>query len=240
MTPALRATGLVRRYGRSPVVDGVDLTLAPGERHALIGPNGAGKSTVLGLLAGNVRPSAGRILLGERDVTRAGAQRRARLGIGRTFQTPAVFAGLSVRDNVRLAAARPAGARAAAAHLDAFGLTGLAGQPAGALPHGRRRLLEVAMALAGEPGVLLLDEPAAGLSDAEAGTLLDRLRLLPGSLAVLLVEHNQEFVRAFADRVTVLHQGRILARGTPAEIAADPEVLTVYLGGLPPDRKATR
>jgi ABC-type branched-subunit amino acid transport system ATPase component len=230
MTPVLRATGLVRRYGRLSVVDGVDLELAAGERRALIGPNGAGKSTVLGLLAGTVRPSSGRIRFGARDITRAGAQRRARFGIGRTFQTPAVFATLTVHENLRLAARTGAGL----AHLDTFGLGPVSGRAAGALPHGRRRLLEIAMALAGEPRVLLLDEPAAGLTDGETGTLLDSLRHLPEPVAVLLVEHNQEFVRAFADTVTVLHQGRVLARGTPAEIAVDPAVLEVYLGGVPP------
>jgi len=243
MTALLAATGLRYTYRRLAAVDGVDLHLAPGAQHALIGPNGAGKTTLLHLLAGTLRPTGGRIRLAGRDITRTGPARRARLGIARSFQTPALLDSLTVLDNLVLAGWRhthasgwaPARYRhlagRALADLDALGLADQARQPAGTLPHGQRRLLDIAVALTGAPKLLLLDEPAAGLEDADLRRLRAVLRGLPPETAVVLVEHNLDLVLAAADTVTVLHHGRILATGSPHDVAADPTVREVYLGG---------
>jgi len=242
VTVLLSATGLRRVYGRLAAVDGADVHIAAGARHALIGPNGAGKTTLLHLLAGTLRPSSGRIRFAGRDITRTGPARRARLGVGLSFQTPALFGSLSTLDNVVLAAWRHTGAgvwaparyrrlaRRSLDRLDVLGLADHARQPAGALPHGRRRLLDIAVALAGEPKLLLLDEPSAGLEDADLQPLMAVLSGLPLETAVVLVEHNLDVVAAVAAEVTVLHHGRILAAGTPAEIAANVNVREVYLG----------
>jgi ABC-type branched-subunit amino acid transport system ATPase component len=243
VTGLLSATGLRYTYRRLAAVDGIDLHLTPGARHALIGPNGAGKTTVLHLLAGTLRPSGGRIYFNCRDITRTDSVRRSRLGIGRSFQTPALLDSLSTVDNLVLAAWRHTGvsgwaparyrqlARRALDDLDALGLADQARQPAGALPHGQRRLLDIAVALAGAPRLLLLDEPAAGLDDADLRRLQAVLRALPPRCAVVLVEHNLDLVAAIADRVSVLHHGRMLANGSPDAIAVDPTVREVYLGG---------
>ena len=237
----LELRGVSRAYGALRAVDDVDLTVHSGARHALIGPNGAGKSTLLHLAAGNVRPTGGRVVLSGRDVTRSGPARRARLGVGRTFQTPALIGTADCLTNVALAA-WPAQSlrerwlrRDPARHLeslDALGLADDAATPAAALSHGRRRLLELVVALAASPRLLLLDEPAAGLTDDDVDRLLDALGTIGGDVAVLLVEHHQELVRAFADTVTVLHQGAVLTTGTPAEVAADPRVREIYQGAL--------
>ncbi|MEV0646679.1 ATP-binding cassette domain-containing protein [Phytomonospora sp. NPDC050363] len=237
----LELRGVSRAYGALKAVDGVDLTVEEGARHALIGPNGAGKSTLLHLAAGNVTASAGRIVLAGRDVTRAGPARRARLGLGRTFQTPALVGSADCLTNVALGAwpARSFAERwlrrdraADLARLDALGLAADARTPADALSHGRRRLLELAVALAASPRALLLDEPAAGLTDDDVERLLAALETIGGEVAVLLVEHHQDLVRAFADTVTVLHQGAVLTTGAPAEVAADPRVREIYQGAL--------
>ena len=241
--PLLSACGLTRRFGSLLAVDHVNLALAAGDRHALIGPNGAGKTTLLNLLAGTARPTAGRVILAGRDITRTTPARRARLGIGRTFQTPAVLESLTALDNLVVAAWRHTGTHAGwrpARHrelacrglhrLDEFGLGDQAHTPAGELSHGQRRLLEIAVALAANPAVLLLDEPAAGLAEDDLTLLLDALHRLPGQTAVLLVEHNQDLVTALARTVTVLHHGRVLAAGTPRDIHTDAAVAGVYLG----------
>ncbi|MFF5207140.1 ABC transporter ATP-binding protein [Streptosporangium sp. NPDC000396] len=241
MTALLDVTGLVRRYGPLVAVDHVDLHLPAGARHALIGPNGAGKSTLLNLIAGTVRPSAGRVRLAGRDITRAGPATRARLGIARTFQTPAVLDSLTALDNLAVGAWRHTGVRrrwresrrrepARRDLLDALGLGAQAQLAAGTLSHGQRRMLEIAVALVAEPAVLLLDEPAAGLGDDDLPRLLAALHRLPAAMAVLLIEHNQDLVTAFADTVTVLHHGQVLATGTPQEIHGHPAVAEVYLG----------
>ncbi len=242
MTVLLSATGLRRAYGRLAAVDGVNLRIAAGARHALIGPNGAGKTTLLHLLAGTLRPASGSIRFAGRDITRTGPARRARLGIGRSLQTPALFGSLSTLDNVVLAAWRHTGASAWAParyrqlasrsldRLESLGLADHARQPAGTLPHGRRRLLDIALALAGDPKLLLLDEPTAGLEDADLQPLVAVLSGLPPETAVVFVEHNLDLVAAVAAEVTVLHQGRILAAGSPADIVAHPTVREVYLG----------
>jgi branched-chain amino acid transport system ATP-binding protein len=240
--PLLSAHGLTRRYGPLLAVDHVDLDLAAGDRHALIGPNGAGKTTLLNLFAGTIRPTAGRVVLAGRDITRTPPARRARLGIGRTFQTPAVLDSLTALDNLVVAAWRhtgthtgwrPARRRELAARglhrLDEFGLGDHADTPARDLSHGQRRLLDIAAALAANPAVLLLDEPAAGLAEHDLTLLLDALRRLPEQTAVLLVEHNQDVVTSLAHTVTVLHHGQVLATGTPTAIHTHPAVAEVYL-----------
>ena len=242
MIGLLSATGLSYTYRRLAAVNGVDLHVPAGARHALVGPNGAGKTTLLHLLAGTLRPKAGRIRLSGRDITRTCPARRARLGIGRSFQTPALLDSLTVLDNLILATWRHTGAggwaparyrtlaRRGLDQLDPLGLAGHAHQLAGSLPHGQRRLLDIAVALAGAPKLLLLDEPAAGLPDADLPRLLTALCDLPAGTAVVLVEHNLDVVAAFAAEVTVLHHGRIVATGSPADIAAHPTVREVYLG----------
>jgi branched-chain amino acid transport system ATP-binding protein len=231
-TGVLAAHGVSRRFRATLAVDRVDFTLGAGARHAVIGPNGAGKSTLLNLLTGSLRPNTGHIRLNGRDVTRRSPAGRARLGLARTFQTPAVFDSLSTLDNMLAAGwhGRRARSREAQQGLEAIGLGAHTGHLAGALSHGQRRLLEIAMALAGNPRVLLLDEPAAGLGDNDLQRLVACLHGLPEDIAVLLVEHNQDVVTAIAHRVTVLHQGRVLVTGTPEEIKSNQEVADIYLG----------
>ncbi|MEV4757197.1 ABC transporter ATP-binding protein [Micromonospora sp. NPDC049559] len=239
----LSADGLRRRYGSLTAVDGIDLRVAPGERRALIGPNGAGKTTLLNLVGGAVRPDRGRIHFAGRDVTRLGPARRARLGIGRIHQRPAVWPSLTALDNVVVAAWRYAGGfrraftprrydtllRAPARELlDRLGLAADAGTTAAHLSHGQRRQLEIAMALAGKPRLLLLDEPAAGLAAADVHRLVDLLARLPRTVSVLLVEHRLDLVYELADAVTVLADGRHVVSGTPAEIRASRAVRDAY------------
>ncbi|GAB3874186.1 ABC transporter ATP-binding protein [Dactylosporangium cerinum] len=243
MSDLLAVDGLGRRYGDLAALDGVDLRVAPGDRLGLIGPNGAGKSTLLNLIAGSLRPTSGRIHFDGRDITRLAPARRARLGIGRTHQHPAVWASLPALDNVLVAARLPwgrfrAGRRAkprehARELLAGVGLTGVEQTLAGALSHGQRRQLELAMALAGEPRLLLLDEPAAGLAPAEVEVLASLLASLPLTVAILLVEHHLDLVYGFADRITVLHSGRHVHTGTVPETRSSPEVAAAYAGVMP-------
>ncbi|MFI7428792.1 ABC transporter ATP-binding protein [Micromonospora sp. NPDC049836] len=246
MTPLLCARGITVRYGSLAALDGVDLRIADGERHALIGPNGAGKTTLLDVLGGRTRSGGGRVWLAGRDVTRLGPAARARRGIGRIHQRPAVWSTLTATENVLVAAlphaVRPAGWRpgarrraaehTAAALLARVGLGDLGATPAGQLAHGQRRQLEIAVALAGRPRLLLLDEPAGGLSAAEVGRLAEFLRVLPRAVGVLLVEHRLDLVYALCDTVTVLRDGRTLATGTPAEIRASGPVRQAYAEGV--------
>ncbi|MFI1378030.1 ATP-binding cassette domain-containing protein [Embleya sp. NPDC020886] len=247
----LTITGLTRRYGALAAVDGLDLTVRRGARHALLGPNGAGKSTVLGMIAGATPVTSGTIVFAGRDITRLAPARRSRIGIARAFQQPAVVPSLSVLDNVALAAwrhARITGAgwrpvryRAlageAATHLETVGLTDRADEIAGELSHGSRRLLDIAMALAGHPTLLLLDEPAAGLTDTDIVRLATVLKALPAEVTMVLVEHNFALVREVTDTVTVLASGQLLATGTPDEIAADQAVRDTYLGASEPEHQ---
>ncbi|PTA46202.1 ABC transporter ATP-binding protein [Micromonospora sp. RP3T] len=244
MTPLLTAEAVTVRYGSLTALDGVDLRLPLGQRHALIGPNGAGKTTLLDVVAGATRPAAGRIRLGGYDVTGLGPAARARRGLGRIHQRPAVWGSLTARENVLVAALprragrwqpaarRRAAGRTADALLDRVGLGDLAATPAGQFAHGQRRQLEIAVALAGRPRLLLLDEPAAGLSAAEVGWLAEFLRGLPRAVAVLLVEHRLDLVYALCDTVTVLRDGRTLATGSPAEIRASGPVREAYAEGV--------
>ncbi|MFF7991463.1 ABC transporter ATP-binding protein [Kitasatospora xanthocidica] len=253
----LTARGIVRRYGGIEAVGGVDLVAPPGRITALVGPNGAGKSTLFDCLAGTVRPDAGRVLLGGRDVTGLPAHRRVRLGLARTFQQIAVFPTLSVADNVRVGAeqrtgragpAGPAEARTVTGQtlaertltertvtertvgaLRLFGLQGLAAEPAGAQPTGVLRLVELARALAGGPRVLLLDEPAAGLDAAQTARLVSVLRgLAERGMALLLVEHDAELVAELADTVYAMAGGRMVAAGPTATVLADPRVTRAW------------
>lgn len=235
---------LTRRFGRLAAVDGLDLEVADNARHAVIGPNGAGKTTLLNLIAGTIRPTGGRISFAGRDVTATGPARRARSGIARTFQAPALADSLTGLDNVVLGAWRHSGARAGRVGpgrhrrlatrclhlLDQLGIPEVAYRPAGTLAHGQRRLLEIGAALAARPRLLLLDEPAAGLTDADLPRLLSCLRQLSGQVTVMLVEHHMDVVSAVAETVTVLHHGQVLATGGPDQVIADPAVKDVYLG----------
>ncbi len=241
----LSVRGLVKRYGGLVVTQGVDLDLRRGEVHALVGPNGAGKTTLLGQLTGDVRPDAGHIYFGGRDITALPVHRRARLGIGRSFQITSVFADLTVVENALLAVQAHAGqsfrfwqralddARnlaGALALLVQVGLADQAGRVAGSMSHGEHRQLEIAIALAGQPQVLLLDEPMAGMGIEDSAALTRMLLAMKGSVSMLLVEHDMNAVFALADRISVLVYGRCIATGTPDEIRADVEVRRAYLG----------
>jgi branched-chain amino acid transport system ATP-binding protein len=243
--PVLRLEGVSRRFGGLVAVDGVSLTLGPRRRLAVIGPNGAGKTTLFRLIAGDVPPSQGRIFLFGREVTRLPAHRRARLGLSRTFQVSNLFAGLSVLDNVRLAAqagqpgrwrrlgpVRP-GDRVGLAAMEALeraGIAARAGDRVAELSHGEQRQLEVALALATSPKLLLLDEPAAGLPAGERSRLRELLGSLPDSLPLLLIEHDMTLALSLADEVLCLHNGRPIALGPPDRVRGDPTVQAVYLG----------
>jgi len=242
VSPALRADGLTRRFGGLTAVADVSIALERGVLHAVIGPNGAGKSTLVNLLAGELPPSAGTLHLAADDVTAWPAWRRARAGIGRSFQKTNVLPGATVLENVRLAAAARGfvpslwlrgagdGTEAARMALARVGLAAEAGLTAETLNHGALRLLEIAMALASAPTVLLLDEPMAGLGAEESERLAALLRTLAADHALLLIEHDMDVVFAVADTLTVMVDGRVLARGTPGEIRASAAVRDAYLG----------
>ncbi|MEU8184268.1 ABC transporter ATP-binding protein [Micromonospora sp. NPDC049044] len=246
MTCLLSAEGISVRYGSLAALDGVDLCVHDGQRHALIGPNGAGKTTLLNVIGGSTRPQHGTVRFAGQDVGRLGPAARARRGINRIHQRPAVFATLTATENVVVAALPRViakrrwwadGRRRVAHHragtlLGQLGLADVAAVPAGHLAHGQRRQLEIAMALAGRPRLLLLDEPAAGLSAAEVGRLVELLRALPREVAVLLVDHRLDLVYALSDTVTVLRDGRTLAAGTPDEIRSSPLVRRAYADGV--------
>ena len=224
-----------RSFAGVQALDGVTLELHRHEVVGLIGPNGAGKSTLVNVLTGFDTPTSGRVELGERDVTGWSPHRRARAGIGRTFQHSRSFRGLTVRENIEVAAlgagARPAAARSRSAEL--ISRLGLDGDvSAGQLPHGHERLLGVARAIAAAPSFVLLDEPGAGVPEAEVGELAGIIRAIRKDFdaGVLLIDHNMALVMAVCDRIHVLDQGRTLAEGTPAEIRANIDVAAAYLG----------
>jgi branched-chain amino acid transport system ATP-binding protein len=242
VSEVLRCEEVSRSFGALRAVDGVTLSVARGARHALIGPNGAGKSTLLRLIAGGLAVSGGRIHLNGVDVTRMAEPRRARLGIGQTFQQSSLFQIQTVADNVALAVQRrrgrpwlpvpqrPAWAARVDELLTQVGLADRAHDRVDALSYAECRQLEVAVALAAEPGVLLLDEPAAGMSAAGTARLLDLLRGLPDDLTLVFVEHDLDLVFELASGVTVLHLGAVLTSGTPAEVRASADVQRAYLG----------
>jgi branched-chain amino acid transport system ATP-binding protein len=241
----LSARHLTRRFGGLTAVGDVSLDLAIGEIHAVIGTNGAGKSTLVNMLSGEIASSAGQVLLEGADVTPWSQPRRARAGIGRTYQRTTIFPSFTVLENCRLAAQaahpRPLslweGAAAcrvtvpiAQRALDAVGLSSYAQRPAGTLSHGAQRQLEIAMCLATEPRVLLLDEPLAGMGAEEGERMLALLLALKEGHAVLLVEHDMDAVFRVADRITVMVDGGVIASDTPARIRDDPQVRVAYLG----------
>jgi branched-chain amino acid transport system ATP-binding protein len=242
MRDILRCTGLVRRFGALAAVDTVDLSVPAGARHALIGPNGAGKSTLFRLITGGLPATAGTVRLDGRDVTRMSMHKRARLGIGQTFQHSSLFPSMTAAQNVALAAQRhwgrpwaPVPHRARwVGHVDRLladvGLHDRAGVCVAALSYGECRQLEVAVALAANPRLLLLDEPAAGMSPAEGARLLELLHTLPGEVTVLFVEHDLDLVFQYATQVTVLHLGKVLMSGTPGQVRQSPQVQEAYLG----------
>ncbi len=238
MTAALETIGLSKKFGALSVAERIDFRLEPGARHALIGPNGAGKTTFVNLLTGQLRASGGRVKLHGRDITRLSQARRQHLGLARTFQINNLFPALTMLENTRLAVAEHRGLLTARrtlieeAHhlLTVLGIANDAMTEVRALPYGKQRLVELAIALAGEPSVLLLDEPAAGVPGGESGIILDTIARLPDTMAVLMIEHDMNLVFRFASRITVLVRGAILVEGTPDEIAADRRVREVYLG----------
>jgi branched-chain amino acid transport system ATP-binding protein len=242
--PVVRVRGLSRSFGGVSAVRDVDLDVTAGERRAVLGPNGAGKTTLFNLVAGADWPTTGSVELFGSDVTRFGARRRTRMGLSRTFQTSRLLAGLSVADNLYLAAlgvgrghfgllpgrrdraAREQASRAAAS----VGLTDRMAELAGDLSHGEQRQLEVGFALAAQPRLLLLDEPAAGLSRSERQLLTRLLMSLDRAVTVVLIEHDMDVALAVAERVTMMHEGRVIVEGTPEEIRADQRVHDLYLG----------
>ena len=251
MTPLLALTGLTRRYAGLVAVDAVDMQVMPGGVHAVIGPNGAGKTTLFNLISGLVAPSAGRIELAGQDVTALPPERRAALGLGRTFQNIRVFAAMTVLENVltglhtrtsaglpgvvlRLPAFRAEERRAVARAREALDLVGLADKAelrANALSYGDQRRLEIARAMAPEPRLLMLDEPAAGMNPAETEGLATIVRSLRDlGATVLLVEHDMGFVMDISDTVTVLNFGRRIFEGAPAAVRQEPAVIEAYLG----------
>lgn len=231
--PLIETRGLTLHFGGLRAVDGVDFTLNPGEIHALIGPNGAGKTTFVSLLSGRRMAQSGTILFAGEDITRLPAHVRVRKGIAYTFQITSIFPRLTVFDNVALAVQAqraPDLATRTRAALARVGLAGLEEQEAQTLSYGHQRLLELAMGLALNPRVLILDEPTQGLAASEIDGFTALVRSLAPATTVLLIEHNMEVVMDLATRITVLTFGRVLATGTPAEIRANAAVQEAYLG----------
>lgn len=229
----MQAHGLTRHFGGLRAVDGVDLGLRQGECHALIGPNGAGKTTLVGLLCGRVAAQSGTILFEGKDITNSPPHARVMLGIAYTFQITSIYAQLSVFDNVALAVQRrnPQYMRTETlAALDRVGLTSLAQRTAGTLAYGHQRLLEIAMGLALQPRLLILDEPTQGLANDEIEGFKTLIQRLIPQTTILLIEHNMDVVMDLADRITVLNFGKVLAQGVPADVRANAAVQAAYLG----------
>jgi branched-chain amino acid transport system ATP-binding protein len=243
--PLLRLDRLAKSYGALVVTDDVTLDVMPGELHAIIGPNGAGKTTLIHEISGLSQPDRGRILFGGEDITRLAMHERVRRGLARSFQITSILPGFSGLENVALAVQARSGSsfrffgdagREAALNepalgfLDLVGLAGRAHLPAGLLSHGEKRQLELGLALATEPKLLLLDEPLAGTGHEESERVVETLRRLKGRYSIVLVEHDMEAVFALADRITVLVYGRVIATGTPEAVRANAEVRSAYLG----------
>ena len=244
-TPALHARGLVRRFGTLVATDDVSFAVQPGARQALIGPNGAGKTTLINLLTGVLTPTAGQVWLQGRDVTHLASSARVRMGLSRTFQINQLFPDLTPAESLalaiserngsgadfwRVAGGRPEIVAEIESLLTRFGLESDFDRPTRKLPYGKQRLLEIALALATRPQVLLLDEPAAGVPEEERQDILAALAALPSDVAILLIEHDMDLVFNFAERISVLVAGKLLTEGAPEAIAADERVRTVYLG----------
>lgn len=244
-SPILTVKDVSISFGAVRAVHRVSLALEPGERHALLGTNGAGKTTLFNAISGEVSLSSGSIAFKGRDVSRLRTFQRARLGIGRTFQTSLTFGDRSVEDNLRVAVMGRRGPRfgirpwrryaaqveSARSYAARFRLDEVLDQAVGTLSYGQQRELEIAMALAGEPELLLMDEPAAGMSPQGRGRLVEILRGLPRSITMLFVEHDMDVALSLADRITVMRDGAVVASGTPSDIRANPLVREIYLGG---------
>ena len=245
MTVALRTEGLSKSFGAFQANSDVTLSFPQGARHALIGPNGAGKTTLINLLTGALPPTAGKVWLGDDDITALPQHQRVKRGMTRTFQINTLFAGLTVLESVVMAICERKGRahvwhRTVAAQADEVGEaralldTLRLGADADALtrnlPYGKQRLVEIALALATKPRILLLDEPAAGIPAGESAELFGVIAGLPRDVTILFIEHDMELVFRFAERITVLVGGKVLTEGTPQEIGADPRVREVYLG----------
>jgi ABC-type branched-subunit amino acid transport system ATPase component len=245
MTPVLETVGLVKRFGGIAATNDVSLRIDKGARHALIGPNGAGKTTIINLLTGILRPTSGRILLDNEDITTIEPHQRVHRGIARTFQinqlfgelTPIETIGLAVSERMgtgrhwwRLVGRKPEVIDDVVALIEQFRLADVMYHPTAILPYGKQRLLEIAVAIACRPRVLLLDEPAAGVPEAERHEILATVKALPKDVTVLLIEHDMDIVFSFADRISVLVNGALFTEGKPDEVACDPRVKAVYLG----------
>jgi len=245
MAAVLETQNLDKYFGGIVAANKVSLSVEKGARHALIGPNGAGKTTIVNLLTGVLKPTAGRILLDGHDITALEPHERTRLGIARTFQINQLFAdltpietlGLAVserhgsgRDWWRIVGSRPGITAEVAELLERFRLVDVMTERTAILPYGKQRLLEIAVAFACRPRVLLLDEPAAGVPEAERHEILATIAALPADVTVLLIEHDMDIVFSFADRISVLVNGELFVEGPPDEVARDPRVKAVYLG----------
>ena len=245
MTPVLETVGLEKRFGGLIATNNVSLKVEKGARHALIGPNGAGKTTLINLLTGALWPTAGRILLNGQEINRLKPHRRAKLGITRTFQINQLFAdltpletiGLAVSERLgsgadwwRLVGSRPRVVDEVVEILESFRLADVMDERTAILPYGKQRLLEIAVAVASRPRVLLLDEPAAGVPEGERHAILDIVAALPSDVTVLLIEHDMDIVFQFAKRISVLVNGSLFVEGAPEDIASDSRVREVYLG----------
>jgi branched-chain amino acid transport system ATP-binding protein len=243
--PLLQIENLSKRFGGIVASDAITLDVPHGEFHAVIGPNGAGKTTLIGLLAGEIAPQNGTIRFDGADITTLAVYRRSRLGLARSFQITSLFRDFTALDNVALAVQAHAGhsfrfwndawrdealREPARSALDRVGLGGRAAVRVDRLSHGEQRQLEIAMALATKPRLLLLDEPMAGMGPDESARMVAMLRTLKGGITILLIEHDMETVFALADRITVLVYGRVIASGDPAAIRADAAVREAYLG----------
>jgi ABC-type branched-subunit amino acid transport system ATPase component len=243
--PILETIGLEKRFGGILASQNVNLAVEQGARHALIGPNGAGKTTVINLLSGVLRPTAGRIMLEGRDITNVAPHERVRLGMARTFQINQLFIDLTPLESIGLVISERLGSGADWWRLvgtkssvtdeiveiaERFRLTDVMHERTAILPYGKQRLLEIALAFACRPRVLLLDEPAAGVPEAERQELLTTIDELPKEVTVLLIEHDMDLVFSFADRISVLVNGALFVDGAPEEVARDPRVKAVYLG----------
>lgn len=241
----LKVVNLSKNFGGIQALNNVTLEIEPGERHAIIGPNGAGKSTLFNLIAGELPPSKGTVYLEERNVTKLPVHKRANLGLGHTFQRNNLFMGLTVFENVRLAVQHQKQVNrhwfktivsfkevgeTAETILKRVGLLAQKDIVVNTLAYGQQRALEVALALASEPTVILLDEPTAGMSPAETVEMVQLIETLPRSLTLLIVEHDMDVIFKLADRITVLHYGQIISQGTPDAVRADPTVQQIYLG----------
>src|ERR1700683_217808 len=243
--PLLKVDGLTKRFGGVVAADGIRLEIPSGEFHAIIAPNAAGKTTLIGLLAGEISPQGGSIQFDDRDISALPVYSRSLLGIARSFQITSLFGGFTALDNVALAVQAHSGhsfqfwdsarrddalRKPALETLSGVGLEARSGVQIDKLSHGEQRQLEIAMALATKPQLLLLDEPMAGMGPEESARMVDMLRKLKGSVTILLIEHDMEAVFALADRITVLVYGRVIASGAPAAVRNDPAVREAYLG----------